>query len=239
MSNSKNDLQIYCQQKGLVLPVYTSIRDESGKWVSTVSFKSAIGISHTVSGDQCLRKKFADMSAASSGLRLLDEKEGERNVDTLIVKRVHTLLKCLKDFKYASMYVLVDYENVNKLTSLHNVFKNIDNKKIIQVNKFVGYSHHKIDTDEPSHSVESAGNDAVDHYISVFVGMIIMHTQQALSEDITILVVTKDIFGSHLESFAKSLPWLTIKHVPTERRCIEYLNTEGYFETCQRAIYND
>jgi hypothetical protein len=238
-TNEKNTLQTYCQRNGIALPDYMSIQDvRTGKWISTVTFIYD-GKNVKYDGKACSRKTQADIAAASVAvLDICDPNLGSvADVNISSVKRAHTSIDFCNSVTETGMYVLIDYENVNKLQHLHNTFsKPGDNDA--KIFKFLGYSHHKAETDEASHIVHSGGSDAVDHAISVFVGILI--AKHKISSKMSIVILTKDLFAERVHNMlSNSCGGPEVKHIPSERQCVEFLHTRGYEQTNKRIVYED
>ncbi len=229
--NSKNELQMYCQRHHQPLPTYCCLRNDHGQWVSTVSFCDLTGQNHVYTGAACSKKTNADIMAAEQAVHDGFGPDAVRiNVD-IPQTQAHTLLD---NIELSPMYVLIDYENINKLDMLHNVFRN-SNGQASCIYKFVGYSHHSADTEYPSHIVHSPGKDSVDHYISIFIGMLM--GLYGMKSEMTILVLTKDLFAAHYTGFIKGIDNVKIHHIPSETACVSFLNNAGYYATDSRYNY--
>lgn len=251
MSNDKNTLQTYCQRNGIDFPVYTSIRD-TVKWTSTVILVHN-GKNVEYVGKACSRKTQADIAAATIAVTDLglilgpnphpDPSQSSPGsvVDLNIssAKRAHTSTDFCNSVTKTGMYVLVDYENVNKLQHLHNTFSRQGDHDA-NIFKFLGYSHHKADTNEASHIVHSGGRDAVDHAISIFVGILIANRHSLSLSKMSIVILTKDLFAERVHNMLRnSCDGLEVIHVPSEKQCIEFLHSKGYEQTDRRIIYED
>lgn len=154
-------------------------------------------------------------------------------VDIVVIPRLHALLPW--SIPDVTTHVIVDYENVNKLTHLHHQFLN-DNGIPAAICKIVGHCNQKASTDEPSHVVKGQGSDAVDHFISLCVGQIIATHH---GRNVNIVIVTRDMFGAHLENFSRDIPCVTVTHCASEKKAVEYLTTHGYKQTQVRYSYKD
>jgi hypothetical protein len=233
--NAKNQLQIYCQRGKLELPKYSYVQDQDTKmWYSTVEIISETGAISRYTGDPQAKKVAADISAASAALNSL----GINNDDTVSPMNdteskdrcPHGQIWNPMDDDRNPVFVLIDYENVNKLEYLHNLFVNQDGFPAY-VSKFVGYCNQKASTDECSHVVPTASSDGVDHYISFYIGML-YHQLKQRELPFTIIILTRDKFGSHYPSFCGGI------HCATERECIKLLEQRGYYKTSTVYVYN-
>ena len=227
--NAKNTLQVYCQKKGLALPRYNAYFNETTrKWISTVSL---IDIAFT--GDAEQKKSHADISAAIGVCMKLGLYESKPALDIITVHKYNTLdLIYPKKGDTDPMYILVDYENVNRLDHMHNTFTNKDGYPAY-VGKFVGYCNQKADTDEPTHIIPIHGSNAVDHFISFYLGMLV---QCLLMGDckincLTIILLTGDGFGAHHKFLTGERDDLTVHHCRSEKTAIGILEKHNYKET--------
>jgi hypothetical protein len=190
-------------------------------------------------GYGCIRKSQADIAAARVAVENLPGALNltvsisipQDNGNVIFRKRAHTLSDFYDSIAASNMYVLIDYENVNKLQCLHNTFSGA-----ASIYKFLGYSHHKAETNEASHIVHSGGSDAVDHAISVFVGMIVAKWGPRKQ---CIVVLTKDQFAERLHNLSRSGEETPVIHLPSERLCVEFLKTHGYEQSSERIVYED
>ena len=242
--NSKNLLQTYCQKRKLDLPVYTSeFNNSTRQWTSSVSFTDEHQVHH-VTGQPQTRRTDADISAAQEAYQTIAPAALQLS-DNIVADKYHMLDLVLPvDGDTKPVYVLVDYENINKLNYLHNKFVN-EKGYPLYVLKFVGYCNHKAETDEPTHVVQCNGRDAVDHFISMYLGMLIQKLCKPVTltlQDIThirIIVLTKDIFGSHYTKFVDSLSGIIVYHCASENSCMQLLKEFGYIDTLRRISYLD
>jgi len=249
--NNKNVLQIYCQRAKLPLPIYSQSCDNTGLWVSTVTFLH--NDKHvTFVGDGCERKSQADISAAGVAVKSLSLVDTNTNTDTengpvILVNQAHTWSDFCQTAKTASeakitMYVLIDYENVNSLRMLNNVYEDVSGNKV-EVLKFLSYNHHMADRGDASHIVHSAGSDSVDHAISMYVGMILAYQSESESKsESTIIVLTGDGFGERLQNMTQWAPIgesmdSTVIHLRSEASCVKTLDSFGYKQTNKRIRY--
>lgn len=247
--NDKNNLQIYCQRNGLPLPVYNQRVDATGQWTSTVTLTGKDSAESTYEGCACPRKTQSDIAAASVALKALklspgsEGSEGSESGTGQVIKmpRCHTIedyYESIQSYRCTDVFVLVDYENVNKLHNLHYIFSvEGRHRQEAAIYKFLGYSHHNAESKEVSHIIHSGGSNAVDHAISMFVGMIIAACRGDDERRIpTILIVTKDQFAERLQNMSRS-EGAKIIHVPSERQCVELLTSLGYTQTNCQVVY--
>ncbi len=232
-NNAKNILQIYCQKQAAELPIYTQTFDEGTRaWQSTVCIAG-----HTSVGEQAARKAQADILAAERACLTLGliQSKAQSN-DIVVIPKLNTWELLLpKEGDRNPMFILVDYENVNKLESLHYQFVNSSGYPAY-VCKFVGYCNHKASTQEPSHIVGSAASDAVDHYISFYLGMLLRellcHTEV---DTIHIIILTKDKFGAHHTNLAHEK--LHVTHCATEKNCLDIMQKHNYSATSTHVLW--
>lgn len=237
------------------LPVYSHKKDETtGQWISTVKMlHQGKYVSFSAQGS---RKTVADIAAAKEALIYLNKPSKARaspklnpsTDDILVANQAHTWRDFCESIDVKTkLYVLIDYENVNKIKKLNYVFK-IGQLKA-KIFKFLSYGHHNSGKDNVSHIVHSAGSDSVDHAISMFVGMILM---KHLNHKPTILVLTGDQFGERLQNMTRWRPLeeevgsasvsastSVLYHVRTEEVCLRYLETFGYTQSDQRISYKN
>lgn len=239
--NMKNTLQIYCQQNKLTLPKYTQNQTEDGKWVSTVTFNGT-----DIQGDSCDKKTHADISAAGKAVKMLNGSGSDLDLDLdlesdsepkfHIVKqpRIRTIKDMIKSAdldKSCSIYVLVDYENINKLQDLNHIFRNSHNQ-VVKTYKFLSYSHHNAESNDCSHIVNCGGSDAVDHAITMFTGALLANWYSSSHrQPLVIMVLTRDHYAECLQNFTRSIDSPSVFHIPTEKKCISILNERGYART--------
>lgn len=237
--NSKNQLQTYCQRQGIALPKYTSHQDaETKMWLSTVNFNNKSFV-----GEPQPKKTAADISAADKALSLLVDIQLPNSVivpdvdspaeDVCMVNKYKSwdLMLPLED-DMDPLFVLIDYENVNKLDHLHYLYTKDANPAYVC--KFVGYCNQKASTDECTHIVHSSGSDAVDHYISFYLGML-YKTLVDRGLHSTVVILTRDKFAAHHRTFCDHNH--TFIHCPTEADCIKILTQRGYTKTAKKYCY--
>lgn len=229
--NMKNKLQIYCQQNKLSLPEYSNSMSVEGKWISTVTFKYG-----EFQSDPCDKKTTADISAATKAIQMLNagmDTDTEDHSSLLIkqrrIKTIDDMIKSavLKDT--SPFYVLVDYENINKLSDLNYVFKNSKDQEVTTY-RFLAYNHHNTTSDHCSHIVNSGGSDAVDMAIAMFVGMLLANCR-AQRQPLTIIILTGDSFAECVQNFTRSVECPSVFHIPTEQDCVSILNERGFERT--------
>lgn len=234
LMNPKNRLQTIFQRKHVDLPVYSSV-NETGQWVSTVTLHDGT----IFTGPPRIRKTQAEIAAANVVLVALGEKCPDVDsvfINTVSRPRLHTLdMDVPTTEDSVPMYVLVDYENINKLEHLHNIHMGPDGLPAY-IYKFVGFCNHKATTVEPSHIVYSQGKDAVDHFISVFIGCLIHALKQ---HQAIILLLSKDHFASHHTNFYRDMENITVKHFASEKRCLQYMEQLKYSKTATVPVYHD
>jgi hypothetical protein len=119
--------------------------------------------------------------------------------------------------------VLVDYENINKLTRLHNLWE--FDGKYIPILKFVSFCNQNAESLTTTHIIECTGKDAVDHFISTFIGY-----HLALGNLHTVIILSRDNFASHQLSFHKNSKINAI-HCNSERACIDMLQDQQCLAT--------
>ena len=233
--NDKNKLQIYCQRNRLDLPEYSSTRTDSGMWVSTVRFTNVDGQSIEKTGHPCSKKVQADISAATAAREVVKQLDALSESDIIVNPKLGTFdLMMPQEGDLNPMFVLVDYENINKLDHLHNKFVNGSGKPVY-VTKFAGYCNPKAETNETTHIVQGAGKDAVDHYISFYLGLLIKYLDDLGYEKYNIVILTRDSFGRHHISLTRQDK--TVQHCSSENRCLDLLSRNGYSKTPSRVCY--
>jgi len=253
--NDKNVLQIYCQRAKLSLPTYKHSRDSAGLWVSSVTF-SYNNKNVTFVGDGCDRKSQSDISAASVALRSLGlgpsdsaTATGQQHDESIVIcNQAHTWSDFCQTAKISTapgskitMYVLIDYENINSLQMLNHVYEDAHGNKV-EILKFLSYNHHMVENGTASHIVHSAGGDSVDHAISMYVGMLLAYQADSPCKPSLIIVLTGDKFGERLQNMTQwTAPGKTIDsvvvHLRTEASCVETLDSFGYKQTDVRMRY--
>lgn len=228
--NKKNQLQIYCQRNGYPMPEYIHQQISNGNWVSTVRVRDRDGGIGEFIGEERIRKTHADISAAGVAVAYFGLDDPVPSQYNIILNKYHTIEDYIMSFESdQGMVVLVDYENVNKLEHLHNVWMNEATRATIY--KFVSYGHHKADTLEPSHLVQSGGNDAVDHAISLCVGILLSKGSGSKRK---CLIVSGDHFAECLKNICDG----RVLHAKTERQAISILHEHGYAKISDRVGYS-
>lgn len=215
MSNPKNSLQEHQQRYQLDLPSYSSTQTERG-WISQVQVNGK-----TYTGQPCPKKTKADCSAAAAALLDLTGSDGSSAVSTSssppVTYSVGQLALSL-DQVSPLVYVLVDYENTNKIEKLEHFVHTKDQLTLL---KFTSHLHSQ--ADKANIVVESAIKDAVDHYISFYAGMLCQHIKSSASPSpVSIIVLTRDHFASAMINFTDQSK-VNIYHCPSEDRCLQLL----------------
>lgn len=218
--NYKGLLQEYYQKQGLDLPIYTytSCNGTSG-WIAHLQTKHA-----QYNSAPCGSKKEADQAVAQMALEPLlnvKNKPSQQTTQTNLSTKQFTL-------------VVVDLENYPQIDTpdfLNTQFTNV------QFNGFVGKcsSHAQIDLPRkyPFMSVcivNSVLPDAVDHYISMYIGQFIGMTagllQYGSQHNYNIIVLTRDRFvGCTIDAARQIEPELNIDivHAVNAKECYDYL----------------
>ena len=215
MASTKNQLQQFLQKLKLDLPEYFSSKTDEGLWISTVKFVLSDNNKLEYVGDPFKRKTQAECSAAFKAVKYLDcIKKAETNYDVDHV-----------EFAETGVYVLVDYENINKISNLENLV--IRNKGIILL-KFAGHCHPKALVGKSNYVIESSIKDAVDHYISFYIGKLVYQYQNQLLDGeqtkLLIFVLTRDHYASSYQSFSNNSS-VSIIHCGSEMKCISHLES--------------
>lgn len=108
--------------------------------------------------------------------------------------------------------ILVDYENVSSKND-KSVLDKLEQNEMISVIRFASYGSSV----NPDIIVESMHRDAVDHYITFYLGNLIGKNRHILDET-NIYILTRDSFGACLHDFDSR-----IVHVPTTKYLLENL----------------
>lgn len=234
--NAKNQLQEVCQASGTDLPKYTHAKVNM-QWVSTVHV-----MGYTFIGQPYSKKTQADMSAAQIALEEMSAELSSTGTNITTGGRTPSpfVSEALKLNKYqpfelfasdldmkqtAEIAVFIDFENINSLTELHNLWTY--QGKVIPILKFVGQSNCNAETPLSTHVATSSGKDAADHFISTFIGYHI-----ALRQLKKVLVVTRDKFGEHHTRYYQDITHAPEVHYCTsERLCIKLLLQHGCVKT--------
>lgn len=226
MASSKNKLQEYFQRYSLTLPTYESNKLD-GDWVSTVKF-TYNGDDYEFKGNSSLRKKQAECNAAKEALETVGDslraksETVEKPITEIRVGEI--LVPHTTSDRYT--YVLVDYENINKISALNALDRNTKNLTIL---RFVSHLHVKATTDEANCVIDSSIKDAVDHYISFYVGGLCNKIPS--TSPLYIFILTRDHFASSIPTFVAAYSNVTVKHCGTEKKCIEELRHLGITST--------
>ena len=219
MVSTKNQLQQFLQKLKLDLPEYFSSKTDEGLWISKVKFVLSDDKEYT--GDPFKRKAQAECSAASKALKAINQIGS--------IKKTETCLS-VDDVIYPSsddvdkIYVLVDYENINRISNLEKI---VLSHKTITLLKFAGHCHPRALVGQSNYVIESSIKDAVDHYISFYIGKLVCHHQASGNQNmLVILVLTRDHYASSYQSFTRDKS-INIIHCASEGKCISYLDLES------------
>jgi hypothetical protein len=162
--------------------------------------------------DWCCSKKEADKNVAQKAYEYVTGKKQEKCKELCIKKSVFIENKTV---------VLIDLENyphMNTPNFLNTKFENV--VFLGFVGKCSSYVHKNLKELYPFIKiiiVNSAHKDAVDHFISMFTGMI-------LDKYTNFLILTKDRFAGSAVDAAKQLnPTITIMHVVKADDCYKEL----------------
>ena len=215
MASTKNQLQQFLQKLKLDLPEYFSSKTDEGLWISTVKFVlSGDEIEELeYTGEPFKRKTHAECSAAFKAIQQLEcikKNEMSYAVDNV-------------EYSINGIYVLVDYENINKISNLEKLVTLNDKVTLL---KFAGHCHPKALAGQSNYVIESSIKDAIDHYISFYIGKLVHNHQFSASEynnKLLILVLTRDHYASAYQSFTNDST-VDIIHCASEMKCMEYLS---------------
>lgn len=230
--STKNTLQEYFQRRGADLPEYTSKQLDNGNWESVVTIK-VNGETLQFKGEQSDRKRQSECNSAGAALKHLSI-ETQGTVATVVSIQTPTLAPvprraieypvghiCIPHGEHKRYtYVLVDYENSSKIPEIDEYDKTHTDVTVL---RFVSHLHPKASSGEANYIVESSISDAVDHYITFYVGSLC--AKIPAESALYILVLSRDHFASALPSFVTGYKNVTIKHCGTERKCIEELRS--------------
>lgn len=222
-ANYKNQLQERFQKRKLPLPTYDTITNLSNKVPRFIS-RLTLFDGQVFIGEQTNRKIDAEQSAAEKALENMLEKSEEEEVSNVIkynpldfnsIHQPNTLT-----------YILVDYENCNKIGDLELYIK--DRKDIKMITTCAQGFGKKGDVNVV---IRSSISDANDHYISFLIGQLISKTETMLN----IIILTKDHFGSAIKDFVNldnqtnflSHP-IKVYHATDQEDCVEFLKEIGY-----------
>jgi hypothetical protein len=211
MSNSKNILQEYYQKHNLSMPKYISVQDPvSLLWSSTVTFTNPKGEEVTVTSSQERKKTDSTISAAGMALKMLDGITEPKEP-----KDQQSYLPLGSNFSTntATCTVLVDYENVHTLDRL------VSNKNV-DVIKFVSMCNPR--TSSADFVIKSIGSDAVDHFISVYLGCLWMKYEH---KEHNVIVLTRDRFAGNLLNFFSPDQGFKVHHVTNEKDCLNLIDS--------------
>lgn len=214
MASTKNQLQQFLQKLKLDLPEYFSSKTDEGLWISTVKFVLSDDNMLEYVGEPFKRKTQAECSAAFKAVKHLDcIKMAETSYDVDHV-----------EFSDNDVYILVDYENINKIPNLEKLAAKNTGLKLL---KFAGHCHPKALAGKSNFVIESSIKDAVDHYISFYIGKLVyQHRRQRSDEEpkknLLVLVLTRDHYASSYQSFSNDKS-VKIIHCASETKCMSHL----------------
>uniref|UniRef100_A0A6C0J5V7 DRBM domain-containing protein n=1 Tax=viral metagenome TaxID=1070528 RepID=A0A6C0J5V7_9ZZZZ len=217
--NYKNALQEYAQKINSELPTYKQIRiPVSNLWYSTVTYNNI-----SITGNQCTRKIAADLSAAEMALKSIDPSDDIENIILNKYEPFDLFTHALNMPQTDKISVLIDYENINKLEHLHNLWSH--SGKILPILKFVAHDNPHAEKYTSTHIIPCSGKDAVDHFISTFIGF---HLSVAHMK--TVIILTRDGFGEHHSLFYRDVhngikP--KVHYCTSERVCVKLLKHLG------------
>ncbi len=192
----------------------------------------------TFIGDICNRKRQAECSAALKALSSRELIDSINLINSIKSRKLINSIKSRKpietsnneeselDFEQFSVdcvefsnnhiYVLVDYENINKISKLQKM--KAQSTQEICVLTFAGHCNSK--SLKSNFVIESSIKDAVDHYISFYIGKLV--NQHKHDKMLSIFVLTKDHYASAYSSFTEHKN-ISITHCPSENKCISML----------------
>ena len=220
MTSAKNKLQEYFQRKNLTLPQYDTIILSTKEWSSTVTF-SLDGHDYTYTGPSSLKKKQAECNTAHVAYTAVFPST-DICYRTPKIKAGEILVPKTDHQTY--IYVLVDYENINRVPELDRLDKKSNELTVL---RFVNHLHSESKTEEANCIVESSIKDAVDHYISFYIGNLCATVPN--NKSLHIIVLTRDHFASALPSFVTCYKNITLKHYGNEKKCIDELQRIGIY----------
>ncbi len=209
MTSAKNTLQEYFQKNNFNLPTYISLKGEDNLWISTVKI-ILYGDSYDIESGQYKKKKQAECSAAFNAIEKIKSIKIENTHKEIKITNLYPIDKLV--INDSGKYVLVDYENISRLKNISQI------KSDFILLKFVSHCHPKALTGEANFIIESSIKDAVDHFISFYIGRLVNHHKNNL----LICVLTRDHFASSYESFIKDKT-IKIVHCPSESKVLEIL----------------
>lgn len=265
MTNAKNKLQEFCQKSDIAFPVYTDTQLETLEWISRVSVVYR-DKSQAADGNVCRKKTTAQISAAGALLELLgikisdnssqvstriNMKEMSKDVAHISSSDINTLIfnKCTA-FGFPEGFtgqeevcVLIDYENVNKLTYLHYYWKKYDHEaehepghielegESVPILKFVGHCNQNANNTVSTHVLPCSGSDAIDHFISVFIGHH-LKTWISTGKHHKVIIVSRDNFARlHSQFYIDLNLSIEFYHCGSEKSAVRKLKEFGCYKT--------
>jgi hypothetical protein len=220
-TNFKNKLQEYFQKRALELPIYDYEKVISGwraRLILANTSKNYIGDvypSKIKSAQSVAKKAYLELN----NLNNIEDESRENEKDIVQHKPIDVVV--IND-SLNPIYILVDFENVPHTDKLENLLKNNSSSSITLL-KFASINHsnlHLVD-----YVIPTTTKDATDHYIGVYLGMLIA----TIKEKLTVFVITKDHFGEVFEIIYNKLgnPNINIKHFTNQDFTLEYI-TQNY-----------
>lgn len=219
-TNYKNRLQEYFQKKKLELPTY-SYKKINQNWKASLRLSSD---SKIYFGDECSSKiKTAQSVAKKVCLKLFGDTDFQENP----IGTEDKSLECKVEYKPNDtlvinessnpIYILVDFENTPHTDKLEAL---LPNNPSITLLKFASSNHsnlHKVD-----YLIPTKVRDATDHYISLYLGMLIA----TIKENLTVLILTKDHFGEILEIIYNKLenPNILVRDFSNQDEALEFIS---------------
>jgi hypothetical protein len=211
-TNYKGLLQEYCQKKQLPLPIY-DFDKVNDMWKAKLS----LPFSDEIYYGECEQTKIKSaQNVAKKAYNIIS------TLDTKIYdiqpKEQYPLNYIVKTSANKPIYILVDFENVPQIDLLEIFAKK--HPDIILLT-FASVNHSKCSLVD--YIVPTTTKDATDHFIGLYMGMLI----QAIQEKLLIIVITKDHFGEIFEIIYNKLndPRITVKHFTNQNLTIKYLET--------------
>lgn len=222
--SSKNRLQEIYQKQNQMLPIYNTTQVD-GMWISEAITTDGI----KTKSDPQARKTLAECDVADKVLKLLetvnasDAESPSESSQRLSLSDVFSSISVHEKLHNKTpTYVLVDYENVNKLFKLQSCSQ-------YSVIRVVSYVNQKASTGEADVVINSCGSDSVDHYISALVGRLIqehVYHQENL-EWLKIIILTRDRFAAaHLQMWQDQRK-VKIYHSVTEQAVLDLVSTDS------------
>jgi hypothetical protein len=200
MLNPKNQLQEFCQKHKSPLPVYHTVKKNSG-FSSTVTIVYNENKYHETNDPDFQSKKLAEKQVASCMLKKLDHIIQSETVEYT---------------SRQTIYVLVDMENVHMGNFFHG-------RKFSKNIRFIGFStenHPSINVAPPEiYQIETIRSDRKDACDILIIGYA---TKLSDMDNITIVIITKDHFGPGLVDY--------ICHLNPKCKAISIKHPEGLLD---------